>query len=146
MNCTIDASVFVSAVRAEENYHAASRQFLQLIQTQAVAIFCPALVLPECAAAIARPTGNAALVEELITLVESFPNLHLISLDDTLARRAAQIAVAQRLRGSDAVYTTVAEMFQATLIAWDTEILQRAPAFVPTLTPTEWTEQFKTDI
>lgn len=146
MNCTIDASVFVSAVRAEENYHAVSRQFLQLIQTEAVAIFCPVLVLPECAAAIARPTGNTALVEELITLIESFPNLQLISLDDALARRAAQIAMAQRLRGSDAVYAAVAEMFQATLIAWDSEILQRAPAFASTLTPAEWTEQFQADI
>lgn len=102
--------------------------------------------MPECAAAIARPTGNTALVEELITLIESFPNLQLISLDDALARRAAQIAMAQRLRGSDAVYAAVAEMFQATLIAWDSEILQRAPAFASTLTPAEWTEQFQADI
>jgi predicted nucleic acid-binding protein len=146
MNCTVDASVFVSAVRAEENYHLISRQFLQLAQTEAIVIFCPVLVLPECAAAIARPTGNAALVEELIALIENFPNLHLVSLDDILARRAAQIAVAQRLRGADAVYTAVAEMFQTTLTAWDTEILQRAPAIVPTLTPAGWIEQFKTDL
>ena len=30
MNCTIDASVFVAAVRLEENHYTASREFLQV--------------------------------------------------------------------------------------------------------------------
>jgi len=141
MNCTIDASVFVAAVRVEEDHYAVSRRFLQQARAEAVTVFCPTLALPECAAAIARATGDATLVEELTTLIESFPGLYPVALELPLARRAAQIVMAHRLRGADSVYVAVAEMFNATLITWDAEMLQRGPAIVPTLTPIRWVEQ-----
>jgi predicted nucleic acid-binding protein len=57
------------------------------------------------------------------------------------ARRAAQIAIVHHLRGADAVYTAVAEAFNAALITWDQEMLERCPAAVSTLTPAVWFEQ-----
>jgi len=141
MNCTIDASVFVSAVRLEETHYAVSRRFLERTQAEAVAVLCPTLVLPECAAAIVRPTGDVALAEELVTLIASFPALRLMSLDSPLAQRAAQIAIAHRLRGADSIYVAVAEVFSATLITWDAEMAQRSLAIVPTCTPAEWLAQ-----
>lgn len=141
MNCAIDASVFVAAVRLEEEYYAASRGFLQQVRMEAVTVFCPTLVLPECAAAIARPTDDVALVRELIALIEGFPGLHLVALELPLAHRAAQIAMTYHLRGADSVYVAVAETFNATLITWDAEMLRRSSAIVPTLTPTEWAER-----
>jgi len=143
MNCTIDASVFVTAVRTGEQYHTDSRQFLQQAQAEAVTVFCPTLVLPECAAAIARPTGDTTLIEELATVIEDFPNLYLVALETSLARRAAQIATLYRLRGADSVYVAVAETFNATLVTWDVEMLQRASAAVSTSTPIEWVEQHR---
>jgi predicted nucleic acid-binding protein len=134
----VDASVFVSAVREAEEYYAGSRQFLQRVREQAVDVVCPTLILPECAAAIARATNNSALAEGIVDLVESFAGLRLVSFELSLARRAAQIATAHRLRGADAVYVAVAEMFGISLVAWDNEILRRAPAVVPTMTPIEW--------
>ena len=140
MNCTIDASVFVAAVRLQEQHYAVSREFLQQVQAQAVNVFCPTLAVPECAAAIARPTGDSTLAEELVALVEGFSRLHLIALEPLLARRAAQIAIAHRLRGADATYVAVAEAFEATLITWDTETLERGSAAVATITPAAWME------
>ena len=141
MNCTIDASVFVAAVRLEEDHYTASREFMRQAREDAVTVFCPTLVLPECAAAIARPTGNLALVDELTVLIENFPGLHLVNIDLPLARRAVQIATTHRLRGADSIYVAVAEMFNATLVTWDTEMLQRGSAVVQTLAPTEWRGQ-----
>ena len=141
MNCTIDASVFVAAVRLEEDHYTASREFLRQVREDAVTVFCPTLVLPECAAAIARPTGNLALVDELTVLIENFSGLHLVNIDLPLARRAVQIATTHRLRGADSIYVAVAEMFNATLVTWDTEMLQRGSAVVQTLAPTEWRGQ-----
>jgi len=143
MNCTIDASVFVAAARAEETQYAASLEFLKQVQEQKVDVFCPALVLPECSAAIARQTGVPALAERLVLLIESFAGMRLIALSLPLARRAAQIAAVHRLRGADSVYTAVAEECAATLITWDVEMLQRSPDVVPTLTPAEWMEKQK---
>lgn len=47
MNCTIDASVFVAAARAPEAHHAASLEFLRLVEGQTGNLFCPTLVLDE---------------------------------------------------------------------------------------------------
>jgi predicted nucleic acid-binding protein len=46
-----------------------------------------------------------------ICLIEDFPGIKLISLDLSLARRAAQIAIEHRLRGADAAYVAVANAF-----------------------------------
>lgn len=58
-----------------------------------------------------------------------------------MARRAAHIAIAHHLRGTDAIYTAVAEAFNATLVTWDQEMLERCPAAVSTLTPAVWIGQ-----
>lgn len=76
----------------------------------------------------ARPTRDAALVEELILLIKNFPNLHLVPLDLSLAHRSVDIAKAHHLRGSDSVYVVVAHRFDATLVTWDAEMLQRGRA------------------
>ena len=141
MNLTVDASVFVAASRADEVHYQASRQFLQQIRAQQCDLFCPTLVLPECAAAIARPTADARLAEELVLLIEGLPRLHLVPLDHTLAQRASRVAREHRLRGADSVYVSVADTFDSRLIAWDAEMLERGGAVVTTMTPLEWLEE-----
>ena len=134
----IDANVFVSAANASEPQHAASIGFLQEVRNQAVAVFCPTLILPECSAAISRPTGNAALAAALVTQIQQWPGLQLLPLSLALAQRAAVITSAQRLKGADAVYVALTEAHADTLITWDKELLQRGPAVVPTITPADW--------
>ena len=140
MNCTNDASVFVAAARQEESQHAVSLTFLELVQQSEWNVFCPVLVLPECSAAIPRPTGNETLAEELVSLIETFPGLQLVPFSLQLARRAARIAATHRLRGADAIYVAVAEEFAALLVTWDLEMLERSPAVVQTETPEGWLE------
>jgi predicted nucleic acid-binding protein len=141
MNLTVDASVFVAASRADEVHYQASREFLQQIQAQRCDLYCPTLVLPECAAAIARPTADARLAEELVLLIEGLPRLHLVALDLTLAQHASQVAREHRLRGADSVYVSVADIFDSSLIAWDAELLERGAGVVTTMTPLEWMEE-----
>jgi predicted nucleic acid-binding protein len=136
VKCTIDASVFVASARSDENHYLLSRKFLR--DAQSMEIYCPTLVLAECAAAIARRTDDPALAEELVSIVEDFPGINLISLDLKIARRAAETAIMHRLRGADAVYVAVAADFDATLISWDQEMLRRCPAAVATMTPESW--------
>lgn len=145
MNFTIDASIFVATARVPEAHHAASIEFLRQVEGQAVRLFCPTLVLAECAAAIARQTDKPILAEKIVVLIEHLPNLLLVPLDASLAHGAAQIAITQRLRGADAIYAAVAETFDATLITWDAEMLQRGSTVVSTLTPTDWLKQQRAD-
>ncbi|MGD8626952.1 MAG: PIN domain-containing protein [Anaerolineae bacterium] len=141
MSLTIDASVFVAAARLDERHYPTSHQFLQQIRAQQCNLFCPTLVLPECAAAIARPTADARLAEELVSLVETFPRLQFMPLDLSLARRAGEIAREYRLRGADSVYVSVAEVSDSVLIAWDAELLERGTDVVTAMTPLEWMEE-----
>jgi predicted nucleic acid-binding protein len=136
MRFTIDASVFVASARSDEPNYLLSRKFLREVQSSDV--FCPTLALVECAAAIARPTGDSSLAEDLVSIVEDFPGIALVSLDHSLARMAAQIAINHRLRGADAAYVAVAKNFGATLVTWDHEMLKRCPDAIATMTPLQY--------
>ena len=138
MNLTVDASVFVAAIRQTEMHNAASVEFLEELRTHPRPLYCPTLVLTESVAAIGRATGDAALVQIGFDIVQTIPDIRLIPLDLDLARRAADLAASQRLRGADAVYLAVAQLNNSTLITWDAEMLQRGPAVLPTLTPSDW--------
>jgi predicted nucleic acid-binding protein len=141
MSFTIDASVIVSAAHAPDVNHTDSFEFLRRIRLQNEGVFCPTLVLTECAAAIARQTNLPDQAQRVLSHIEAFPNMSLISLDLDLARRAAQIAISQRLRGADAVYVAVAESFEATLITWDSEMVSRSAPVASALTPADWINQ-----
>lgn len=138
MKYVIDANVFVAALRKEEPFYQPSRAFLQRIQSAASAVVCPGLVLPECAAAIIRATGDPALAREAIWLIRNFPGMQLVPVELSTADWAAQLAIAHRLKGADSVYIATAAVFQAILITWDGEILERSLSEIPVLPPDEW--------
>ncbi len=138
MRLTVDASVFVSAMRPQEANHAASRRVLDLVERQSTPVRCPSLVLAECSGAIARVTGDTLLAAQVVALVRGFPGLRLLSLTPLLGERAAALAAAHRLRGADAVYAATAARSRSILITWDAEMLARAPAAVTTMTPSDW--------
>lgn len=138
MRLVIDASVFVAAVREEEQHYKSSREFLRKIQFAAGAVLCPTLILPECAAAIIRATGDAALARTVLRLIQNFPRIQLVPVELSTANWAAQLAIEYRFRGADSVYVATDEMFQAILITWDGEMLKRSPSEIPVLSPEEW--------
>lgn len=74
-----------------------------------------------------------AYVEQLRQL----PHLTFIAIDSTIAWRAASIAAAQRLRGSNAIYAAVAQRYNTTLVTLDAEQLQRLNDVIPTRTPAQ---------
>jgi len=141
MNCTVDASVFVAAARPSEAQHRASVAFLRFVQAQGATMVSPAIVLPESAAAIARPTGDEELARGVIAEMRQLPNVRLVFVDRALALEASAIAIAQRLRGADSIYVAVAQTFAATLVTWDSEMLERAAPAAVARTPSDWLEQ-----
>ena len=138
MNCTAAASVFVAVAKPGDLRPKESRRFLQEARASQTNLPCPTLVLPECAAALARQTRSTGPAERLVRAIQRLPRVEFVDLDLPLGQRAAEIAASLRLRGADSVYVAVAEARTATLITWDAEMLQRAPAVASTMTPTEW--------
>lgn len=132
---TIDASVFVNAFSSAEVGSDISWDFIAGLKENAVQIIVPTLLLTEVTAAIARKQNNTGLALLLMAEIQAIPNITLISLDESLAETAAEIAATNRLRGSDAVYAAVAMRFATELVTLDREQLQRVKKAVKVRKP-----------
>jgi predicted nucleic acid-binding protein len=132
---TIDASVFVSAFSPAEPAHPASKAFMIRVRDESTPIIVPALVLPEVASAIARGQGKPELGVAFAQELSRFPNLTLISVDESLANLAVEVSAHHRLRGSDAIYASVALRYGTELITLDREQLERLPEILPVRAP-----------
>lgn len=132
---TIDASVFVSAFSPAEPAHPASKALMTRIRDNSISIVVPTLVLPEVSAAISRGQGKPELGVAFAGELRRLPHLSLVSVDESLADLAVEIAAQRRLRASDAVYAAVALRFGTELITLDREQLERLPEVLPVRSP-----------
>lgn len=134
---TIDASVFLNAFNPVESGSEISKEMLAQLQSKAVPLIAPTLLLPETAAAISRGQNNPDLARQFATTLQRLPNLVLIPLDQILAQQAVDIAALHRLRGSDAVYAAVAQRFACPLVTLDQEQHDRVASVLLTYYPGE---------
>ncbi len=132
---TIDASVFVNAFNPHEEGHAESLATLTAIQERGDPVIVPTLLLPEIAAAVARASDDSDGAFSYATVTAGLPNLTLVTLTPTMARQAAELAAAHRLRGADSIYVAVARRYGTTLVSRDNEQRSRGSAVVACLTP-----------
>ena len=133
----IDASVFLNAFNPSESGSEMSKEMLARLQSQAVPMIAPVLLLPETAAAISRGQNNPELARQFAGTLQRLPHLVLIPLDQVLAQQSLDIAAIHRLRGSDAVYAAVAQRFACPLITLDREQHDRAASVLQTYYPSE---------
>src|SRR3990170_2619 len=84
-----------------------------------------------------RGRQDPVLAREFSRAISRLPHLVLVALDALLAQRALELAAAYRLRGSDAVYATVAIQFGSTLVTLDHEQRERVVKIVPARWPSE---------
>ena len=131
---TIDTSVWINAVEPHEQDHAASRQLLGLLRARQIPVIVPTLVTVEVAGTASR-LRDAARGQRMAELLVRLRMVSVVALDDLLARHAAALAAAHRLRGADAVYAAVAQQFATTLVSRDREHLTRLVGIVPVLHP-----------
>jgi len=132
---TVDASVFVNAFSPTEEGSDHSWEYINSLKRAGTPAIVPALLLPEIAASISRRQGKPELGVQLAHDVRDIPNLILISLDESLAEEAVEIAAAYRLRGSDAVYAAVSLRFGTELVTLDGEQLARLPGVLSVRAP-----------
>jgi predicted nucleic acid-binding protein len=133
----IDASVFLNAFLINETGSEISKEILSRLQSQGIPIIAPLLLLPEVAAAISRGQNNSDLAREFSQTLQQLPHLVLVSLDQTLAGQALDIAALYRTRGSDAVYAAVAQRFACPLITLDREQHDRVASVLRTYYPAD---------
>jgi predicted nucleic acid-binding protein len=98
-------------------------------------VIVPSLLLVEVASAVARATGDGAAALPYADAIAGPPHLTLVTLTAPLARQAAGLAAAHRLRGADAVYVAVARRYGTVLVTRDREQRTRGAAAVRCRTP-----------
>ena len=133
----VDASVFLNAFNPFERGSETSKEVLAHIQSLAIPLIAPVLLLPETAAAISRGQNNPDLARQFTGALQRLPHLVLTPLDLLLAQQAYDIAASYRLRGSDAVYAAVAQRFACPLITLDQEQHDRVADLIQTFYPGE---------
>ena len=132
---TIDASVFVNAFNPYEDGHGESLQLLTSIRDAGDPILVPTLLVTEVASAVARASGDSVGALEYALAAAALPHVTLVSLTSRLARQAAELAAAHRLRGADAVYLVVARRYGAMLVSRDAEQRTRGAAVTTCRSP-----------
>jgi predicted nucleic acid-binding protein len=118
-----------------------SNRFFEKVIDEEEKVCCPTLTLPECAAALARRTNRTEMGAEIVRFIQTFPSIRLEPLTLRHSELAAEIAAHYRLRGADAIYVATAAQWEASLVTWDTEMLERGASVVDTVTPQEWLQQ-----
>jgi predicted nucleic acid-binding protein len=134
---TLDASVVMNAFIPAEAGHAISLQLQTAIQSQAIPVIVPTLLLTEVAATIGRVLGDAPGAHDFVVRLSRLPYLRFVPLTRPLALTAANLAAEYRLRGADAVYVAVARQFGTTLVTLDDQQHTRAATAISTRTPAE---------
>ena len=137
MPLTLDASVLISAYSPAELEHANSRLLIDRLFAARTTLVQPTLFAVEIAAAIARARDDPSLARDLVNALLQLPFIHWIALDQTLGRRAMELAIDHKLRGADAIYAAVALSRGCQLITLDREHLTRLTAVLTTLTPAQ---------
>ena len=127
MRITIDTSVFISRFKENDPHHAESRSFLEALPGKPVIVILPTLVGPEIAGAMRRVTGQTALSRDALLVLDSMPNLNLVTLDGRLAADAVDIAAETGMRGADAAFAATAQLFDAILVSLDNDHTARSP-------------------
>jgi predicted nucleic acid-binding protein len=134
---TIDASVHINAINPTETGSSTSQAFLTRVSQGELPLFCPALLLVEVAATVARSWDDDRRAIAVARALRHWPNQTFVPLDGMLADRAICLAATARVRGADAVYAAVAEHYGTTLVTLDRQQLERLPPVVRVLCPAD---------
>lgn len=138
MNLTVDANVWLAARDPHEPGYLESTRFLELALATKPNLMSPVLLPLEIASAAARKTRDEDRGLEAAREVESIPFHVWHAFDNGVATAARLLATRYFLRAADAVYAAVAITTASTLISLDQDLLTRAGAVIPALTPQGW--------
>ncbi|MCA9971244.1 MAG: type II toxin-antitoxin system VapC family toxin [Anaerolineales bacterium] len=131
----VDASVIVALMNPNEAEHKPCRAWLSQTLLAGEQIVAPAIVLAEVGAALSRGQPDPALAQRAIAFLSQETLIQLQPLAVELMRRAAAIAIENRIRGCDAAYVALAEQLATELVTLDRQQLDRGAAVVTTKRP-----------
>jgi predicted nucleic acid-binding protein len=122
----LDASVWVSRLVSQDEFHEATKAWMEEQHEGGVHFISPALLLAEVGGVISRRTGDPKLAKRVIAQLESLPGLRLVEMDNELMGVAASLAAELGLRGGDSIYVAVAHQLNLPFVTFDADQRERA--------------------
>jgi predicted nucleic acid-binding protein len=135
----VDASVWVSRYLPPDENHAASSEWLSRTLGEGESILAPTLLLAELTGPVSRAVSELE-ARRVLSEVSRLLAVRLVPLMHELGLLAALTAAQFRLRGADAVYVALARQFEAPLVTWDAEQLERGALTARAVTPAQLLE------
>ena len=127
----LDASVWVSRLVSQDEFHEATKAWMEEQHAAGLHFISPSLLLAEVGGAISRRTGDPKLGKRVIAQLERLPGLRLVEMDNELIHEAARLAAELGLRGADSLYVATASLLDLPLVTLDVDQRQRAQDHVP---------------
>ena len=121
----VDASVWISVSVPADVFHEPSRRWLISARALGERFAAPTVVLAEVAGGMSRRVGSPVAGAAGVLAIEQAPGLHLVDVDDSLGRHAAELAADLGLRGADAVYVATALRLACPIVTWDDEMVEK---------------------
>ncbi len=131
----VDSSVFVNACLDETSSHI-SQAFMEIIPAKHIGMVVPEIVIFEVLH-ILKKNGGADLEEVIDFFYQSSTN-EVLSLDQEILRSFLQNQKISKLKTSDAIVASIANMKNIPLISWDKKLLKTVGI---AYTPEEWLAQ-----
>lgn len=128
---TVDASVWIAAAEKSDAFCRQSRNFLRIAAQRRLRLYVPVLARVEIACALARRRRDPAAGLHLSRTLLNSPEIVQVAIDDRLLAQALAEGTRHQLRAADALYAAVAELYAASLITWDDELVRRAGGVTP---------------
>ncbi len=126
----VDASIWVSRLVPQDEFHDRCLQWLSRQRSNDVTLTSPSFLLAEVAGAISRRTRDNQLAERTVEALKGLPGLRLIEMNQTVIENAARLAARLGLRGADAIYVAVASHLNIPLATLDEDQREKAAKVV----------------
>lgn len=130
MFVVVDASVWVSRLVENDEFHIPVKDWMNAQREQGATFVSPSLLLAEVGGVISRVTGKPDLGLNAIQKIENLPDVRIVDMDKALMDDASRIAAQYGVRGADSIYIAVASTLKIPLVTFDIDQREKAAKLV----------------
>jgi predicted nucleic acid-binding protein len=130
MLLTLDSSIFVAALRKEEERYNECKTLLDSIVNHTYQAIEPYSVLIEVIAAVRRRTGSKEFAKEIEKGLQEISSIIFLELIRYRVKEASSIAINTGLKGMDAIVVQVAKEMDSFLVSLDDDMIKKAKPIV----------------
>jgi len=128
LKVVIDSSVLISIFSQNDKFHKLALKIIEKLRASTVEIYVPSLALPEVCGGITRITRDRKEGEAAKGVIQRWIDSGFFTMEELTKDRmlgAANFAIEFKVRGADAIFSSLALEKGAQLITFDEELKKK---------------------